>query len=43
MLQLCRRSEPVEIAISLFVEVGLDGENHLELRVCVSLSAMAEH
>lgn len=29
--------------MELFVEVGLDGENHLELRVCVSLSVMAEH
>lgn len=33
----------MEAANSLFVEAGLDGENHLELRVCVSLSVMAEH
>jgi len=33
----------VEVANSVFIEAGLDVENHLELRVRVSLSVMAEH
>lgn len=31
------------VANLLFIYVGLDGENHLEQRVCVSLSVMDEH
>lgn len=33
----------MELANSVFIEASSDGENHLELRVCVSLSVMAEH
>jgi hypothetical protein len=33
----------VETANSVFIEARLDGENHLERRVCASVSVMDEY